>query len=218
MDCPRYKTPKVDQLTTVAADLYVHEHSSSLSFIKKNWGDCASTTVEKGSVKHVILSRDAESEALTPFFRFPTILPSRVPITLEEFAIGVATEDLAFVQNQFVDDILGLFVDASYTLSKAEYLISMVAAGQDDVLGFGEVVREREELKKKCETLARENSKPEEELVELWKKVELVDSLQEKVKQYSSLSALAAKLAELKASLNEGVKYWKKTSEGVAKA
>lgn len=57
-----------------------------------------------------------------------------------------------------------------------ESLFFMVVVTQDDVLGSRNLVRERDKLKEKREALERENSKVEEELVELQKKAELADS------------------------------------------
>lgn len=61
-------------------------------------------------------------------------------------------------------------------------MVSMVATGQDDMLGSEDFSRELEELEGECEALVRENSKVEEELVKLQKKAKLGDSLLEKVK------------------------------------
>lgn len=72
--------PKVEWLTTRADDIYIHEPLPSLSPIKRNQGDCPSILVEWGSSKRARLSKEVELEALTPFFRLPTIIPSRVPI------------------------------------------------------------------------------------------------------------------------------------------
>lgn len=71
----------------------------------------------------------------TPFFRLSVILPSRVPNTIEEFvAATMAIEDLTFVQN----------------LLRFRSLVSMVASGQDNILGFGNLARKRGKLKEKC--------------------------------------------------------------------
>lgn len=53
----------------------------------------------------------------------------------------------------------------------------MVDVGQDDMLGYGDLYREREELKEKCETLERENSVVKKELAKLQGKAEVTDSL-----------------------------------------
>lgn len=89
----------------------------------------------------------------------------------------MATEDLAFVLNLYVVDRRGLFADASRTLFHAKSLVSKVASIQDDVLGYGDLVREQDQLKEKCKTLKRENSTTEKGLVELHIKSKLVDSL-----------------------------------------
>lgn len=80
----------------------------------------------------------------------------------------------------------------------------------------GNLPKERDKLEEKCEALERENSISEEELVELRRKDELGDSLQEKVKQYGSPPVLAAQIEEFKASLAEGEKCWKKASKDTA--
>lgn len=69
------------------------------------------------------------------------------------------------------------FKDASHTLFRAKFLVSMVAAGHDDILCSNDLANEYDELKEKCETLERDDSKVEQESVELQKKFELFDSL-----------------------------------------
>lgn len=64
----------------------------------------------------------------------------------------------------------------------------MVASGQDDVLGSGDLFKERDELKEKCETLERENYEAEKKLGELRPMDELANFLQEEVDWYDSLS------------------------------
>lgn len=56
-------------------------------------------------------------------------------------------------------------------------MFSIVFAIQYDMLGFGDLFRERDKLKDKCETLKRENFNVEQELVELRKKDECANSL-----------------------------------------
>lgn len=97
-------TLEVDQLTTKTIDVSVHEPSQSLSHIKRNQGDYLSISIEMGSSKHAFLLKEDESETLTPFFRLPSILPSRIPSILEEFVVVVATEDLTFVRNLYAAD------------------------------------------------------------------------------------------------------------------
>ncbi|CAI8589586.1 unnamed protein product [Vicia faba] len=96
-------------------------------------------------------------------------------------------------------------------------MVSMVATSQDNVLDSGDLVREQDEHKEKCETLERENSTTEKELVELCIKAKLVDSLQEKVDRYGSLPTLAAHVEKLKVSLIEGDDRWKKASEATGR-
>lgn len=86
-----------------------------------------------------------------------------MPSTLEKFAAIVANEDLAFFRSLYVIDWQGLFV---YT-SHAGSLVSMATIGQDDVIGYGDLSRERDELKDKCEALEHGNAEVEKELVEL---------------------------------------------------
>lgn len=59
------------------------------------------------------------------------------------------------------------FADATRTLFGARFMVSMVVAGRDDVLGSSDLAREWYELKEKCETIEQGNSKAEQELVEL---------------------------------------------------
>lgn len=94
----------------------------------------------------------------------------------------------------------------------------MVAASRDDVLGFDDLSRECDELKKKYETLERENFTTGKELVELWTKAELSNSLQEVVDRYGSPSSLASHIKRLNASLVEGEKHLKKAYEDAAEA
>lgn len=70
-------------------------------------------------------------------------------------------------------------------------LISMVADGQDHVLGSSDLSRKRDELKEKCETLERDNSEAEKELPNLQTKVKFADSLREEVDWYAFQSTLA---------------------------
>lgn len=58
----------------------------------------------------------------------------------------------------------------------------MVDFIQNDVLGSGDLVGERDELKEMSQTLEQENSMIEKISVKLRKKDEFADSLQEKVK------------------------------------
>ncbi|CAI8593863.1 unnamed protein product [Vicia faba] len=55
--------------------------------------------------------------------------------------------------------------------------VSMVAVGQDDVLGYGDFSKEQDELKEKCEALECSNFKAKKELAELWEKTESTESL-----------------------------------------
>lgn len=71
----------------------------------------------------------------------------------------MATKDLDFVHNLFVDNKQSLFADASCNLSKVEYVVSMVVVCYDDVLGSRNLAREHDELDEKCEALERDNSK-----------------------------------------------------------
>lgn len=65
---------------------------------------------------------------------------------------------------------------ASHILSRVGFMVSMVATGQDGMLGSKDFSRERDELEDECEALVRERSKVEEELVKLQKKAKLGDS------------------------------------------
>lgn len=55
-----------------------------------------STHVEEGSSKQYCFMEGAELKDLTHFFRLPTILPSWLPRTIEEFVVVVSTKDLNF--------------------------------------------------------------------------------------------------------------------------
>lgn len=159
--------------------------------------------------------RDTESEDLTYFFWIPVVLPSGASNTLEVFVAIVAAKDLTFIWNLFAANRHGIFEDASCTLFRVRSLVSGVVRGQDDVSAFGDIFREHNELKEKCEALEQENSIAKNELVELWIKDRLAYSLYEKVNRYSSPSVLAAQIMELKVSLAEGEKRWNKDSEDV---
>lgn len=67
--------PKLERMTTVAADLFVCESSPSPYSIKRNQGDFVSTPVKRGFSKLIYLLEDVKSEALNHFFRLPAILP-----------------------------------------------------------------------------------------------------------------------------------------------
>lgn len=90
----------------------------------------------------------------------------------------------------------------------------MVVADLDDVLGFGDLSSEWDELKEKYKSLEWENFVAEKDLAELWVKAELANSLQEEVDQYSFSLTLVAQLISLKTSLAEGEERWMKASEG----
>lgn len=129
-----------------------------------------------------------------------------------EFAVVVATKYLTFFQSLFVIEKQGHFGYVSRTLFRAYSLVSIVATGQDDVLGSGDLSKEQGELKEKCETLEQQNYAAGNELAELWVKVEISNSLLENVDLYGSSSTLAAQITRLKASLVEGDKIQKKAS------
>lgn len=86
----------------------------------------------------------------------------------------MAIEELTFFQSISVVDGLGLFGDASRTLFRVESLVSMVAVGQDKVLGSRYLSKERDNLKEKYETFERENPAVENELAELREKAGFV--------------------------------------------
>lgn len=69
-------------------------------------------------------------DSLTPFFRLPTIPPSRVPSTHEEFVIVVANEDLDSVRSLYIIRRQGISVYASHTLFRVGSLVSMVAVAR----------------------------------------------------------------------------------------
>lgn len=116
-------------MTIALIGFSIHEPLPSSSPIKRNHGESPSTSVEGGYPKRAHLSEGFESEALTYFFQLSAILPTQVPSTLEEFVVVVANEDLAFFWSLSVTDRLGFFVDASRTLFRVRYLVSMVAIG-----------------------------------------------------------------------------------------
>lgn len=89
----------------------------------------------------------------------------------------------------------------------------MVAVIEDDILGSGDLSREWDEMKEKCEALEWENSELDKEFIELWVKSDLSNSLQGEVDRYGSLSLMASRIMSFKASLSEGEKCWKKASE-----
>lgn len=81
------------------------------------------------------MSEGGDLEVLTPFFRLPLILPSQVPSTSEKFAASVASKDLDFIQGLSTIDKMSLFGDVSHILFRVRTLISIIAAGHDDVMG-----------------------------------------------------------------------------------
>lgn len=88
-----------------------------------------------------------------------------MPITSEEFDVVVDAEDMDFVRGLSATDRWGLFANVSHTLFRIGSLISFVFAGQDVVLGSGELLKERDELKDRCEVLEQRKSDVEKELV-----------------------------------------------------
>lgn len=106
-----------------------------------------------------------------------SFFPTGAPNILEVFVAIVATKDLTFIWNLFAANRHGLFEDASCTLFRVRSLVSGVVGGQDDVSAFGDIFRECNELKEKCEALEQENPIAKNESVELWKKDKLAYSL-----------------------------------------
>lgn len=53
----------------------------------------------------------------------------------------------------------------------------MATAGQDYMLGFGDLLRERDELREKYEALEQGNVEAKKELAILWAKDESINSL-----------------------------------------
>lgn len=129
---------------------------------------------------------DIDLEDLNPFFCLFGIHPSRVPNTLEEFAVVVAHEDLAFVRSLSVTNRRDLFADAYRALFNFGFLISMGDVGHDNVQGSGDLSIDRDEMEEKYESLERENVKAEKELVKLRVKSEISDSLHKEVDRYDS--------------------------------
>lgn len=111
------------------------------------------------------MTEGVEYEAQTHFFRIYSILSSRVPRTLKEFVIVVATEDLYFFRSLSIADRRCLFLNASYTFFRVRSMVFMVATDQEDVLGSSDLSNEWYELKEKCETLERVNYIGEKYLV-----------------------------------------------------
>lgn len=63
-----------------------------------------STPVEEGSFKQYCFMEGAESKDLTHFFRLPTILPSWLPRTTDEFVVVISTKDQNFFRSLSVSD------------------------------------------------------------------------------------------------------------------
>lgn len=105
--------------------------------------------------------------------------------------------------------MLYFFADASCTLFRVEFLVSMVAVVQDDVLGSGKLSRELDELREKCEALERGSYEDENVLGKLWEKAKSTNSLWKEVNWYGLPSTLVAQIARLDASLAKGDKHLK---------
>lgn len=60
-----------------------------------------------------------------------------------------------------MNDKRGLFADASRTLFGVGFLIFIVATCQDNVLGSSEILKEQDELRKRCEVFEQQNSNVE---------------------------------------------------------
>ncbi|CAI8594256.1 unnamed protein product [Vicia faba] len=131
-------------------DMSVYEPTPFVSHIKRNQSDCPSTPVEGVSSKLAHLAEDIELKALTHSFWLPVVLPPMVHSTPEKFDV---IEDITFVRNLSMADRQSLFADASRTLFRAEFLVSMVDDNEYDALGCGDLSIKKDELKGKCETL-----------------------------------------------------------------
>ncbi|CAI8600946.1 unnamed protein product [Vicia faba] len=153
------------------------DHLSYLQWSPRSHVNSLSTFVEVYYSKHDRLLVGAESKALTLLFQTPAILPSLLPSSPEEFTIDVADEDISFVWSLFITYMRGLFAKASRTLFRAGSRVLMVAARQNDVLSYGDLSKEHNGIKEKCEAFKRENFEVEKELNELRIKAEFADSL-----------------------------------------
>lgn len=56
-------------------------------------------------------------------------------------------------------------------------ILLVLCCRQDDVLGSGGILKERGELKERCEVLKRHNSDAKKELVELRENIDTLNSL-----------------------------------------
>lgn len=88
------------------------------------------------------MSEGGDLEVLTLFFRLPLILPSQVPSTSEKFVASVASKDLDFIQGLTTIDKMSLFGDVSRIIFRVRTPISIIAAGQDDVMGSTKILWE----------------------------------------------------------------------------
>lgn len=161
------QTHEIGQSVVVATGLSARGPSPSSSLSNRSRGDNSSTPSKGHSPKRAHLMDDDERVALTPFFRLPAILHSRVPRAPKEFTIVVAAEDLDFIRDLSATERRGFFAYASCTLFRVRTLISIVVVDQDDVLGFSEISREQDDLGERCEVLEQQNYDAEKELSEL---------------------------------------------------
>ncbi|CAI8613813.1 unnamed protein product [Vicia faba] len=81
-----------------------------------------------------------------------SVMEARIPIVM------TAPEGLSTTHRR------NLFSYASRPLFRVGSLVSIVATGQDVVLGSGELSREQDKLREQCEVLERKNSNTEKEL------------------------------------------------------
>lgn len=132
-----------------------------------------------------------------------------MPRTPEEFVASVAAEDLDIACGLFATDKLVLFADASHTLFRVRSLIYIVVVVQDDVLGYGELLKEHDELKDMCKVLEQRNFDIKKKMVVLRENIDALISL---------APVLDAWIRELKVSLAGKKKCSKKVSTDVAEA
>lgn len=86
----------------------------------------------RGSPKWTCLKWDASLGSMTPLMWIPSIIPSRLTRTLEEFNVVVWAEDLSFVQKLYEEKKMDIFSKVIFNMYQASSLFSL------DIVGWGD--------------------------------------------------------------------------------
>lgn len=215
---PTTTTIGVDQLATTVATMSMEDQpQSSPAPIKRGQDQDKHSPMGEDSPKWTRLFGDVVSWSTTPFHKLPSIIPTRVPHTLEEVIVVVFPEDLSFIQNLIETDKMELLSGAIYHTYRVNFLFSLVSVGQCDVLVVGNHSKKRDNQKGKYENIEHKCSKFHKDTISLKEKVIRVYALQEEANIHGSPSILATQIGELESSLKVEKKQKHVTSDVVTK-